>query len=389
MKKLETQVVVIGGGVTGSGVLRDLAMRGLDALLFERRNLSEGATGNFHGLLHSGGRYAVKDQPAARECIAENRVLHKIAPQAIEDTGGFFVTLDDEDERFVSSFLRGCEEVGIPTEVLSSTEALKEEPALSPEVRQAVVVPDGNVDGWDLCIGSVNAAKEYGARSFLFTPVTEILCEGDRVVGVKAVDQTNGDEYLVHTEYVVNASGPWTDRIAKMAGIHIPMVLSKGTMVVLDSRPVKRAINHCRYPTDGDIVVPMGTTIILGTTSVTVYDPDNFCIEEWEVYKMLEECMGMVPTIEDMNIQRCFAGVRPLYEPPEELGDVEEGREVSRAHFVLDHEKLDGVGGFVTITGGKVTTFRLMAQDTVDLVCEKMGVDEPCRTHLEPLPTES
>lgn len=389
MIQLETQVVVIGGGATGSGVLRDLAMRGLDAMLFERGNLSEGATGNFHGLLHSGGRYAVKDQPAARECIAENRVLHKIAPQAIEDTSGFFVTLDDEDERFMPNFLKGCQEVGIPAEVLSSTEALKEEPGLSPHVRHAVVVPDGSIDGWDLCIGSVNAAKEYGARVFLFTPVTEILREGDRVVGVKAVDQTNGDEYLVRAEYVVNASGPWTDKIAKLAGIDIPMVLSKGTMVILNNRPVKRAINRCRYPSDGDIVVPVGTTIILGTTSVTVYDPDNFSIEEWEVYKMLEECMAMVPTIEDMGIQRCFAGVRPLYEPPEELGELEEGREVSRAHFVLDHEELDGVGGFITITGGKVTTFRLMAQDTVDLVCEKMGVDEPCRTHLEPLPTGS
>ena len=102
MKKLETQIVVIGGGVTGSGVLRDLAMRGLDAMLFERGNLSEGTTGNFHGLLHSGGRYAVKDQPAAKECIQENRILCEIASQAIEDTGGFFVTLDDEDERFES-----------------------------------------------------------------------------------------------------------------------------------------------------------------------------------------------------------------------------------------------------------------------------------------------
>jgi glycerol-3-phosphate dehydrogenase len=389
MKKLETQVVVIGGGATGSGVLRDLAMRGLDAMLFERGNLSEGTTGNFHGLLHSGGRYAVKDQPAARECIAENRVLHKIAPQAIEDTGGFFVTMNDEDEKFMARFLKGCEEVDIPTEVLSSTEALKEEPGLSPRVRSAVVVPDGSVDGWDLCIGSVNAAKEYGAHVFLFTPVTEILRKGDRVVGVKAVDQTSGDEYLVQAKYVVNASGPWADKIAKLAGIDIPMVLSKGTMVVLNSRSVKRAINRCRYPTDGDIIVPVGTTIILGTTSVTVYDPDNFSIEEWEVYKMLEECMAMVPTIEDMSIQRCFAGVRPLYEPPEELGEVEEGREISRAHFVLDHEELDGVGGFVTITGGKVTTFRLMAQETIDLVCEKMGINEPCRTHLEPLPMGS
>lgn len=387
MQKLETQVVVIGGGVTGSGVLRDLAMRGLDAVLFERGNLSEGTTGNFHGLLHSGGRYAVKDQPAARECIQENRILREIAPQAIEDTGGFFVVLDEQDEDFLPTFLQGCEDVGIPTEVLSGAEALKEEPNLSPQLRQAVAVPDGSVDGWDLCMGSVNAAKALGSRLFLYTPVTNILREGDRVVGVEAVDQTSGEEYQVRAECVVNASGPWTDVITHFAGIEAPMVLSKGTMVVLDSRPVTRTVNRCRYPSDGDIVVPVGTTIILGTTSVTVDDPDSFCVEEWEVYKMLEEGMEMVPMIEDMSIQRCYAGVRPLYEPPEELNGLEEGREVSRAHFVLDHEQLDNVGGFVTITGGKVTTFRLMAEETVDLVCQKMGIDEPCRTHLEPLPT--
>jgi glycerol-3-phosphate dehydrogenase len=386
MEKLETQVIVIGGGCTGCGVLRDLAMRGLDAMLFERGNLSEGTTGNFHGMLHSGGRYAVKDQPAAKECFEENLILRKIAPQAVEDTGGFFVAVDDAGEEFMPRLLDGCKTVGIPAEVLSSTEALREEPNLSPKTRYAVSVPDGSVDSWDLCIGSVNAAKELGARAFLYTPVTEILRDGDRVVGIKAVDQTSGDEYMVRAECVVNATGPWTDKIASLAGIEVPMVLSEGVMIVLDSRPTKRVINRCRYPSDGDIIVPVGTTIVLGTTSVTIQDPDNFCPEEWEIFKVLEQCMEMLPMIEEMGIQRSYGGVRPLYEPPEELGDVEEGREVSRAHFVLDHEQLDGVGGFVTITGGKVTTFRLMAEDTVDMVCKKMGIDEPCRTHLEPLP---
>jgi glycerol-3-phosphate dehydrogenase len=129
--ELETQVVVIGGGATGTAVLRDLTMRGLQAVLFERGNLSEGTTGNFHGLLHSGGRYAVKDKPAAVECIEENRILRRIAPQAIEDTGGFFVVLDDSDEEFLPTFLEGCAEVDIPTEVLSGAEALREEPELS------------------------------------------------------------------------------------------------------------------------------------------------------------------------------------------------------------------------------------------------------------------
>jgi glycerol-3-phosphate dehydrogenase len=389
IKKLETQVVVIGGGATGTAVLRDLSMRGLNAMLFERGNLSEGTTGNFHGLLHSGGRYAVKDQPAAVECIEENRILRRIAPQAIEDTGGFFVALDDADEEFLPAFLKGCAEVGIPTETISGAEALREEPNLSPKTRYAVTVPDASIDGWDLCTGCVAAAKEYGARVFLYTLVTEILREGDQVAGVKAVDQTSGDEYIVHAQYVVSATGPWAGKVAKLGQIEVPMALSKGTMVVLDSRPVKRAINRCRYPSDGDIIVPVGTTIVLGTTSTDIEDPDNFVIEEWEIDKMLDECIQMVPMIEDMHMQRNFASVRPLYQPPTEDKEEEKvtGIEVSRAFYVLDHEELNGVGGFVTITGGKLTTGRMMAERTVDLVCAKMGIDTPCRTHLEPLPT--
>lgn len=385
MKKLETQVVVIGGGATGTAVLRDLAMRGIQAILLERGNLASGTSGNFHGLLHSGGRYAVKDPPAAEECIVENRILRQIAPQAIEDTGGFFVALTDADEEFLPRFVEGCRRVGIPTEVLSGPEALREEPALSPQVRQAVAVPDGSVDGWTLCIGSVKAAKGYGAQTLLYTLVTEILREGDRVVGVRAVDQTSGEEYLVHADYVVNATGPWSGKTARLAGIEVPMALDYGTMVVLDHRPVRRAINRCRPPADGDIIVPVGTTIVLGTTSVKIQDPDDFCIQEWEIDLLLNECAQMVPAVEEMGIQRYYAAVRPLYQPPQESGEGER-REVSRAFYVLDHEVLNNLGGFITITGGKLTTCRLMAEKTVDLVCAKMGVSAPCRTSQEPLP---
>lgn len=384
MIQMETQVVIIGGGATGTAVLRDLAMRGISAILVERGNLAEGTSGNFHGLLHSGGRYAVKDPPAAEECIHENAILRRIAPQAIEDTGGFFVVLTDEDEAFLPIFLEGCRRVGIPTEVLSGAQALQEEPALSPQVRYAATVPDGSIDGWTLCIGSVKAAKEHGAKALLYTPVTKILRQGDRVIGIQAVDRASGDEYEIRAEYVINATGPWTTKTARLAGLEVPMALDYGTMVVLNGRPVRRSINRCRPPTDGDIIVPVGTAIILGTTSVPIEDPDDFCIQEWEIDLLLEEAVKMVPVVEEMGIQRYYAAVRPLYQPPIETA--EERREVSRAFYVLDHEELDGLGGLITITGGKVTTCRLMAEKTVDLVCAKMGISVPCRTHLEPLP---
>jgi glycerol-3-phosphate dehydrogenase len=383
--KLETQVIVIGGGATGTAVLRDLALRGIEAILVERNNLSEGTSKNFHGLLHSGGRYAVKDKPAARECIVENEILRCIAPQAIEDTGGFFVALDDVDEAYLPGFVESCEAVGIRTEIFNGAEARRMEPNLSPQTRQVVAVPDGSVDSWTLCAGNVASAKEYGAQVMLYTPVTSILRTEDQVVGLKVCDQKRGEEHTIYADYVINASGPWTHKVTQLVPIHVPMVLSAGTMIVLDDRPLKRVINRCRKPADGDIIVPVGTTIVLGTTSVEVADPDHFTNQEWEIDKILDECIQMVPMIETMRMQRCYSGVRPLYEPPQ-TGGSEEGREVSRAFYVLDHEQLDGVGGFISVTGGKLTTSRLMAEKAVDLLCSKMGITIPCRTHLEELP---
>ncbi|MBM4424880.1 MAG: anaerobic glycerol-3-phosphate dehydrogenase subunit A [Chloroflexi bacterium] len=384
MQKFESRVIVVGGGVTGTGVLRDLAMRGANTLLFERDNLAAGTSGNFHGLLHSGGRYAVTDPTAAVECIQENTILRRIAPQAIEDTGGFFVVMDDVDEAFLPKFVEGCARAGIPTEAMSGDEARKLEPDLSPAVRQAVTVPDASVDGYTLCAGNVASARALGSRSLLYTTVTEVLREGKRVVGVRARDKS-GEEIEARAEIVVNATGAWSGRFAQMAGVTIKMTPNKGAMIVLDGRPMKRVINRCRKPGDGDIVVPVGTTVVLGTTSVNIEDPDHYKIEEWEIDKILTEGIEMVPKIEQMRMQRTYGGVRPLYKPPSEGGD--EGREISRSFFVLDHAKLDGVEGLISIVGGKLTTYRQMAERTADAVCAKLGVAAPCRTADEPLPT--
>jgi glycerol-3-phosphate dehydrogenase len=354
-------------------------------VLFERDNLASGTTGNFHGLLHSGGRYAVTDLEAAVECIHENQILRRIAPQAIEDTGGLFVVIDDADEAWLPRFLEGCAKAGIPTQVVSGEEARRLEPALSPAVRRAVIVPDGSVDGYTLCQGNLASAKPRGGRAYLFTGVVEMLREGDRIVGVRAVDKTNGDEYRVRAECVVNASGVWCGRVASLAGVALTMTPNKGAMIALDGRPLKRVINRCRKPGDGDIIVPVGQTIVLGTTSVNVPDPDFVRVEEWEEYKIIEEGTAMVPAVENMRMQKAYVGVRPLYQPPSLAG--EEGREISRGFYVLDHAKLDGLEGFVSIVGGKLTSHRLMAEKTTDVICAKLGVQAQCRTAQESLPT--
>src|SRR4030065_1887648 len=114
MRNIQTEILVIGGGATGSGVARDLAMRGFKTLLVEKGDLTHGTTGRYHGLLHSGGRYAVKDPQAAKECIEENRILRRIMHQCIEDTGGFFVLTPWDDPDYVPRFVAGCHSAGIP-----------------------------------------------------------------------------------------------------------------------------------------------------------------------------------------------------------------------------------------------------------------------------------
>src|SRR6056297_2384885 len=124
-------IAVIGGGSTGVGIARDLSMRGLDVTLLEQGNLTHGTTGRMHGLLHSGGRYAVADQASAQECIEENRVLRDIASHCVEETGGLFVKRPEDSEEYFQEKLEGCRECDIPAAVIDGEEARRREPYLA------------------------------------------------------------------------------------------------------------------------------------------------------------------------------------------------------------------------------------------------------------------
>ncbi|MGH3083129.1 MAG: FAD-dependent oxidoreductase, partial [Gaiellaceae bacterium] len=183
MAALETELLVIGGGSTGAGVARDAAMRGLGTVLVERKDLADGTTGRYHGLLHSGGRYAVKDPVAAKECIAENVILRRIAADCIEDTGGLFVTTPWDDPAFGDTFLEGCRATGVPVEEIAVAEALRNEPRLHPEISRAFSVLDAALDPWKLVWGCARSAKEHGAQILLYHRVVGLERDGEKVTG--------------------------------------------------------------------------------------------------------------------------------------------------------------------------------------------------------------
>ncbi|HEX2153374.1 MAG TPA: anaerobic glycerol-3-phosphate dehydrogenase subunit GlpA [Acidimicrobiia bacterium] len=382
MRKHETEVLVVGGGATGTGVLRDLAMRGFDATLVEQRDLTHGTTGRFHGLLHSGGRYVVKDPEAAVECIEENRVLRRIMPHCIEDTSGFFVVTPWDDEDFIPDFLAGCRAAGIPTAEIPVAEALRREPLLNPGISHCFEVPDASADAFLATQATVESARQHGATAFPYHEVRTLIRSGDRVVGARCRDLVGGEDVVITADLVINATGAWAGRIAASVGIDFVVQAGKGTMVAINHRMLNTVVNRCKMPADGDIIVPIRTVAVIGTTDEGVPDPERFSVEPWEVQLMLEEGEKLVPGISGMRVLRAWAGVRPLYQ--EEAA--EDTRDVTRAYALLDHAARDGVEGFLTITGGKWGTFRQMAEVTVDSACRKLGVDRACRTHLEELP---
>jgi glycerol-3-phosphate dehydrogenase len=386
MRNIDTDILVVGGGSTGTGVAWDAALRGFRVVLAEKRDLTHGTTGRYHGLLHSGGRYVVKDPRSAVECIQENRVLRRTHMHCIEDTGGFFVVTPEDEGEYPERFRAACTQAGIPCNEVPLAEAFRREPLLNRRISRVFEVPDGAADSFLATHATAQAARLAGATVLVYHELVDLLVAGGegnrRVAGARLRDAVSGEEVTVRAAMTINATGAWAGQVAAKAGIAVNVIPGKGTMVAMNHRMVNTVLNRCKMPSDGDIIVPIHTVAVIGTTDEKVRDPEFHRIEPWEVQLMLDEGEKMVPGISRARVLRAWAGVRPLYQE----GYQGESRDATRALTLLDHRQRDGVAGFLTITGGKWTTFRLMAEVTVDKACEQLGGPRPCRTADTPVP---
>lgn len=380
----EFDVIIVGGGITGAGTARDCAVRGLKVLLIERHDLATGATGRNHGLLHSGARYAVTDRESAEECIKENMILRKIARHCVEETEGLFITLPEDDLAYQDKFVTSCLAAGINAEVIDPKEALRMEPSANPDLIGAVKVPDGAVDPFRLTSANVIDAKLHGAKVLVYSEVTRLIKEGDTVKGVEVYDSVTRQKTEYRAPVTVNAGGIWGQKIAEMAGAKINMFPAKGALLIFGHRVNNVVLNRCRKPANADILVPGDTICLIGTTSsrVPFEEVDDMYVTADEVDLLLQEGEKLAPSLATTRILRAYAGVRPLVA----TDDDPSGRNISRGIVLLDHQARDGINGFISITGGKLMTYRLMAEWATDLVCKKLGIDKPCVTMTVPLP---
>ena len=374
---LSTQILVVGGGITGLGIAWEASLRGLKVVLVEMHDIGQGTTGRYHGVLHSGGRYVISDPQSAHECAEENKILRNIVPHTIEESGGLFVATPSDPIEYPDRWFRACQQLALPVEELSIAETLALEPALNPRISRAFKVEDASLDSFDLSHTLVQAIQDYGGQVWLHHQLVSIRLNSSRMNEVDILNILTNEVITVGAEVVINASGPYAGHTARIAGIDLPIVLGKGTLVAMPIRHTNSIVNRCRHPDDGDIIVPVGTVEVLGTTDVSVVEPDDVRVDPWEVDLLIAEGEILVPGISRARPLRAWAGIRPLYKPEEDDGKT---RVLSRAHHVINHKEQDGVDGFVSVFGGKLTTFRLMAEETIDLVSELLVIDTESRS---------
>jgi glycerol-3-phosphate dehydrogenase len=372
--------IVIGAGFTGCAIAHDLAVRGFSVTVLERGEIGSGTSGRTHGLLHSGGRYCVNDQESAIECIEENILLRKIAKQCIEFNGGLFAALNEEDLAYAPKFEIGAQKCGIPIEKLSPAEALRIEPGLNPKALAVYTVPDGSFDPLRLALAFAATAKKNGAKFLPYHQVEGLIVNGNgSVSGAQVWDRAGDKKFSISGDIVVNATGAWAGQIAKMVNARVSVTPTPGVMVAYDARLINHVINRLCPPDDGDIIIPQRRMMCIGTTSFEVEDVDYIPITEEQVEVMHRCAFDLVPGVKDTKQRGWWMSARPL------VGKGESGRSLARTFKCFDHQEMDGIGGLVTITGGKATTCRAMAEKTVDLVCQKMGIQVPCQTKEIPL----
>jgi glycerol-3-phosphate dehydrogenase len=298
-------------------------------------------------------------------------------PGALEENDGLFVAITDEDAEYSHGFVEACAESGIPTRRLTREQALQIEPNLNPDLKLAVQVPDATMDAMRMALPFFATARSNGAVIKSFTEVVQVLKNGNTVTGVLVSDHKIGKSYEIGADIIINAAGPWSGQIAEMVGVDVPIRPSPGVMLALRGRLCNMVINRLAPSGDGDIIVPQRALSVVGTTSWVVDDPDDLGLPKDHVQKMYDEGAKMVPLVKQAPFRAAWAAARPLIGPRKAEADT--GRELSRTFKCFDHID-EGIEGFVTITGGKATTARGMAEATADIVCQKLGLDVPCRT---------
>jgi len=354
------RILVIGAGITGLFTTLYLSENGYDVTLVDRGDISGGTSGKFHGMIHSGSRYSTNDIESARECIGENAKFYGMASDFIDNTGGYFVALNEEEEKFGDRIMEGNRKCGIETLEVDPKIFLRDiEPRVSKNARRVFRVPDKVVHSYEI---SVAVAAESVMKSAKIFTYSSIKPKEDGSVTISDGTNTRNENF----DTIINTAGPWAGNVSEMFGSdELKIMPTLGYMVVYQSRFVNSVINRMRPPSDGDIFVPYGGSTILGTLAIVTDDPDNPQVEEEDIKDMVEEGKLLIPGIAGIKYSRTYYSSRPLIE--DSSGNA---RSTTRDFKIMQSSENSKL---ISVAGGKFTTGRLMGEEILKTVCSRNG----------------
>ncbi|MGA3359115.1 MAG: FAD-dependent oxidoreductase [Halobacteriota archaeon] len=368
------EVVIFGGGATGTSTFRDLAMRGFSVALLERRTIASGTTSASHQNLLGGLRYVLSDPIVAQECAEENAIISAIAPEVVGELQNYFVGFSTE---YAWGALRAAKKLHVKATELDLRDVFREIPSLNIDLAVAVETTDRNINAQRFCWLNCASAELCGGSLFQGTEVRAItqLNDGFRI-------KTNHGD--LRTTYIINATGPWVNTVAAKLDTSIPVTYSQGTIIVQKALS-PRGIQHLRQPSDADAYIVHDGYGWLGTTSTTINNPEEANPQPWADAYLKKEFAQILPGVKDQPTLSTFAGVRALADdnhPESAKNDshFENGRRKSRDFRVIQAPK-----NAFHVIGGKLTTARLMAEKIADVICDKEARSARCQTAKEPL----
>lgn len=392
-------VVVIGGGINGTGVARDCALRGMKVALFEKHDLAFGASGNNSGMIHGGVRYLTDHPEVTEQSCRDSGYIQAIAPNLLFRIPFLFPI--PNDSRTASVMLAAVDAYfsyydryqplkhGKPHTRLTPSEVRRLEPGLTTELAGAITFDEWGTDGNRLCVLNALDAREHGAKLYTHTGVEALLRETradgtpGRVTGVVTRDALTGKRETTTARCVVNATGAWAPITAALGGEASTKVRpGKGVHVCYDRRVSNYAV--VSHAIDGRqiFVMPWGNLSWIGTTDDDYFgDLDDLRATTDEVRYLVSGVARVLPSIVDARIIGTTVGARPTlyaYGPSEDA--------LSREHEIVDHEQKDGVAGLYSMIGGKLASFRIFAEEMSDVVAKQLGFSAACTTHSAALP---
>jgi glycerol-3-phosphate dehydrogenase len=391
---MEYDVLIIGGGITGAGALRDCALRGLKAICIEKATPGQATTAASTHLIHGGIRYLLYDRLTTHTTAWDAGNIVRIAGDMLHRTPILWPLYKGQQygpeivETLIEAYapfqrMKG----GLKHLRLNATETAKLLPGIRTEgLLGGISFDEYWLDAEGLVQRCFDAAQRHGGKLMTHAEVTGLIIDGQTVKGVRIKELVKG-ESEIHAKVVLNAAGPWVDKITRMGGIKTPLRLRKGTHLVYNRRLFEtgmllEAVDRGRYI----FVVPFPGGTLVGPTDLdTKNDPDHLRTDEEEIKYLLASMRRYFPDFPE-DFSTTTVGARPI------LGQEGNEKLLSREYDILDHALRHGLHGFTSIAGGKLSDFRLMSKDAVDVVCAKLGRTEECTTHkttLDDQPVEN